>query len=65
MGLKEAIIRVLKANGGELSAEDICFQIEKQNLFTKRDGTYPDPSYLLLRLKFYSDEFEFIVRLKD
>ena len=65
MGLKEAARRVLKANSGELSAEDICSQIEKQSLFTKRDGTYPDPSYLLLRLKFYSDEFEFIVRLRD
>ena len=65
MVFKEAVRRVLKTYGGELSAEDICFQIKKQNLFTKTDGTYPDPSYLLLRLKFYSDEFEFIVRLKD
>jgi hypothetical protein len=64
MTLKEAVRRVLLQYNGVLTAEEICTQIQRQNLFRKRDGTFPDVSYLLLRIKHYLDEFEFIVRLR-
>jgi len=65
MTLREAVRRVLEAHGGALTAEEICRQIERRSLFRKGDGTFPDPSYLLLRIKYYSSDFEFIVRLRD
>jgi hypothetical protein len=65
MTLKDAVITILRANDGALTADEICKQKKEQNLFKKGDGSYPDVKYLLLRIKFYSEDFQFTVRLKD
>jgi len=64
MILMEAIKSVLGKYGSVLTAEEICRQITENNLFTKRDGSSPDPSYVLYGVKNYLDEFEVVIRLR-
>ena len=64
MTLREAVRTVLIEYGGVLTAEEIRLQIASRNLFTKRDGTFPDSSYVLYGIKNYPAEFEVIIRLR-
>lgn len=64
MTLKKAIEKVLREHGGVLTTEEICKQIRARNLFRKRDGTFPDHSYVLFGIKNYLDDFEVTAMLK-
>ncbi len=64
MTLREAIEKVLIEHGGVLTTEEVCEQIRTKNLFTKKNGTFPDRSYVLFGIKNYLDDFEVTIGLK-
>ena len=65
MILWEMVQKVLSEHGGILTVEEISQQNKLRDLFRKKDGTFPDSSYLLFGIKNYPDKFEVIVRLKE
>ena len=59
MNLHEAIKEVLKEHSSVLAADEICQQIKGR--YTKRDGSDPDYSQILMMIKNYRDQFRVIV----
>ena len=62
--LWEAMEHVLENATHPMSPMDIASEIEKQNLYWKRDGRFADAWQILMRANHKSEQFEVAISLR-